>query len=174
MDLKSALTLALIAFYYVIFTYFEEFLTARHLFLKKNLRIGIIQEFGRSRIFYRSQAIREFYTIIKYRENDQEHIVKISRSLDDCVGKEIILAVGKNNTAVRYEKCNWYNEEGENSNSKKTIFILLLVAFIIFNIMIVCFNQIKQVYSIFLPVMMIHYLCLPFIIRLRNSLWQLN
>lgn len=64
MDLKAALAIALIAFYYIILTYFEEFLTARHPLFKKNLKVGIIQEFGRSKIFYRSQAVREFYTII--------------------------------------------------------------------------------------------------------------
>ncbi|MBD5542930.1 MAG: hypothetical protein HDR01_01470 [Lachnospiraceae bacterium] len=171
MELSTALNISLIAFYYLMLTYFEEFLTARHPFFKKNLRIGIIQEFGRSKIYYRSKAIREFYTIVKYRDNNVDHIVKISRCLDDCVGKEIILAVGKNNTAVRYEKCKWYAEEEE--SSPKIILGLIAFVLIIFNIMIVCFGKIKQVYPIFLSFMIIHYLCLPVIIRLRNSLWNM-
>ncbi len=174
MSLKAILTLTLIVFYYAMLTYFEEFLTARHPFFKKHLKTGIIQEFGSSRIFYRSRAMREFYTIVKYHDNDKEHTVKISRSLDDCVDGKIILAVGKNNTAVRYGKCNWYNEEDGASCSGKTILALFVFVIIIFHIIIIWANEIKQVYSVFLPFMMIHYLCLPFIIRLRNSLWQLK
>lgn len=172
--MKFVLSFSVIVYYYTILTYFEEFLTARQPLIKKNLRIGIIQEFGKSKIYYRSSAMREFYTIVKYRDNDEEHIAKISRSLDDCVGKEIILSVGKNNTAVRYEKCKWYGEERGNANSMTLNLVLLVLGFIIVNIMIVYANEIKQVYPIFLSFMIIHYLCLPFIIRLRNSFWQLN
>ena len=159
-------------FYSAMLTYFEEFLTARHPFFKKNLKLGIIQEFGQSKIYYRSKAMREFYTIVKYHDGNDEHVVKILRSMDDCVGKEIILAVGKNNTAVRYEKCKWYAEEGE--SSPEIILVILILAFVVFNIMTVCFNGIKQVYPFFLSFMIIHYFCIPFIIRLRNSFWQLN
>ena len=70
-------------------------------------------------------------------------------------GKEIILAVRKSNTVVRNEKYKWYNEEGENFNSKKTILVFLVFEFMDFDI-------------IFLPFTIIRYLCLPFIIRLRN------
>lgn len=173
--------LGLIIMHCVVLSFYEEYIIARHPLVKSSLKNAQIIGFGKSRLFHRSRAAREHYTILKYVEQNREQSVKIIRSKTDKIGGNVLLAIIENeNLAVRYEKCNHYFELCF-PNRKKDVAIcalndsLTLYAFLhiqMFYLFIVDGEEIWKAYLLFFLMLIIHYAFLPQFIKIRNLIWK--
>ena len=174
------LLIAIMAMHFLIISYFDEFLVARHpLFHCKNKMARIIG-FGKCKLF----DIMYFYTIISYCRQKQMSIAKIFRSKDDEIDKAIVIAVevgGK--LVVRNEKNNCYgrvsyNLEGANLGEDfglkgyVSIYIFLSIAMAIYFVMEP--KRVWRLYLIYILTAIIHYLLLPQLLRIRNFIWEKN
>lgn len=157
--------------YLAIISYFEEYILARHIFFKSQCIIGKIVDFGKSQKYYHSKAAREFYTVVEYVKNGEIHTSKICRNIGDEVGKQVVLAVQKENKwCVRYERGKGYNEyAGEFSMLAFCIFLLISLLAID-----ITTGKLEEIFRLFGGIIVLHYLFLPGFIQFRNDMWKLN
>ena len=172
------LLIAIIEMHFIIISYFDEFIIARHPLFHCKIKVARIIGFGKSKLF----DTMHFYTIISYCEQKQGNVVKISRSKDDEIGKEIMVAVGADGElAVRYEKNNWYgklfyNLEGVNLGKGFGLKGYMCM-YSFFSIIMAFYFIIEpkcawRLYRIYIVIAIIQYLFLPKLVRIRNFIWE--
>lgn len=171
--------LMLIGMHFGVLSYFDEYLVARHPLFQCKMKIAKVVEFGRSKVFYRVRCgTTEFYTIVCYYEQSQEYMAKIFRSMDDEIGKEIVVAVKENGKlATRYEKCNWYGEVYGMNKGGVTGLKCCVCMYAFLYMMTICwfileFEVAWKAYQIYILAVILHYLLLPQIVNLRNFIWD--
>ncbi len=170
----------LVIMHFAVLSFFDEYLVARHLLFRCKIKVAKIIGFGKSKLF----DTMYFYTIISYCEQKQGSVVKISRSKDDEIGKEIMVAVkADGKLAVRYEKNNWYgklfyNLEGTSLGSGLGL-KGYICAYVFLNSIMACSCILEpegamRLYQIYLLIVIIHYLLMPQIVEIRNYLYEKN
>lgn len=179
MDIRDRLfiLLILIVIHILLLSYYDEYLLVRHPFFQFNIRKAKVDGFGKCKTFYHArERTLEFYTKISYYEQGQEYRTKIVRGMDDEIGKEIIVAVEKEGKlAVRYEKCNWYNERWTKGGVVRMRNCVDLYIFT--HIMLICsriigVKAIREIYIAYILFAVIHYLFLPQMVSMRNYIWE--
>ncbi len=160
-------------------SYYDEFLVSRHPLFSSKIKMAEIIGFGKSKNFHGARgAAIGYYTKISYYEQDKEYMAKIFRSMDDEVGNKIAVAVeADGKLATRYKKCNWYGEGygAKRGGAPGLIMDMCMYAFI--HIITACwlvlnFEASWKIYFIYILTVILHYLFLPQIVKIRNLIWE--
>ena len=169
----------MIMMHFAVFSYFDEFLVARHPLFKCKMRMSKVVGFGRSKVFHRARTgAIEFYTIISYYEQNKEHTAKISRGMGDEIGKKVLVAVEENDKlTVRYEKYDWYGENYSEEPIKGIGGLKFSIFMYVFShISMICWlmdkpDSVWKSYQIYILTAVMHYLFLPQLVKIRNYIW---
>lgn len=175
---ETILLFIIIVIHFLIISYFDEFLIARHPLFHCKIKMARIIGFGK----YKLSGITYFYTIISYCEQKQLVLAKIFRSKDDEIDKEIKVAVGENHKlAVRNEKNNCYGRSafnmegvnlGEGFELKEYIYIYIFLNIAMTIYILIEPKRALRLYLIYIIIAIIHYLLLPQLVIIRNFMWD--